>query len=158
MMVAMKFLPLLFLLSCSILSPQRADLSRPSFNHELATQRSSLIGKWYGKTSVKEGGVREWLRELRVDGTFTIKFKFTDEKKKVTEQVEAGHWGVSPGVYFSLTREVLLGTGYSALDVTNPTLYDDHKILKLGPEYFKYQSNETGTIYETFKVSEEYKL
>lgn len=154
----LKILTLSFVLSCSGLTSKKPELYKPSVNPELAAQRSNLIGKWYGRTSVKEGGVREWLRELRVDGTFTIKFKVTDGKKKVTEQVEAGYWGISPGIYFSLTREILLRAGFSALDVTNPTFYDAYTILELKPESFKYQSTETGEIYETFKVGGDYKF
>jgi hypothetical protein len=120
--------------------------------------RSLLAGRWYGSSSLREGGKREWLMERRIDGTFTVKFRVTDATGKPGDQVEAGYWGFSGGILYTITREILRGDRFHEVDTRNATFNDAYTFTEMTYNRLRYRSIDTEAEYAVERVSADFKL
>lgn len=121
-------------------------------------RREMLIGSWYAELPTKDGLLRKSLMQRRRDGTYTIKFQLFQGDKKVSEQVEAGLWGVSGHAYFTMTREMLYKNDFRAIDTTDASFYDAYRIIELKPDFFRYVSFEFNDEFSAKKVSDKLTL
>lgn len=131
---------------------------KPENSAELSARRAMLIGKWYSEIPTKDGLIRKSLMERRRDGSYTVRFQLFKGATKTLDQIEAGIWGISGNIYFTATREMLVGEVFKTLDTTDSTFYDGYEILKLEPDRFTYKSLEMGDVFEVRKVADTFKL
>jgi hypothetical protein len=123
-----------------------------------SVNRAQLIGRWVGESKVKNGGPTvKTLSERRADGTFVVQFRM-EGGGKVREQVEAGLWGFSGGIYFTLTRAIKHGARFDPVDATDASFYDAYKALVISPSEFSYRSLSTGAEFKVKKVGEDFQL
>ena len=136
--------------------PSAVDEVKPvvAVTHAL---RSMMLGRWYGEAPLTNGGKRQWLTERFEDGTFRIQFH-TDAGEGPTSQTEAGFWGVSGQIYFTITRGWLRGELFFPADPTDAMFYDAYEILEFSAERFRYRNPETGNVFDTRKVGEDFQF
>jgi hypothetical protein len=150
----------LLLVSLAACTSREHELLKPIPTEEAQKQRQLLVGRWYGEVTVKEGGARRWLMDRRVDGTYTIRFKFT-EAGQPKETAEAGLWGATAGYYFTLARESMedLKTGKFVPFDTAVAHFDDlYQIQALDSERFKYRDLGTGEEFSVKRVDASFAL
>ncbi len=145
-----------FLSSCTHVA--KIDSVKMASSLDIQVRREMLVGKWYAENPTKEGQIRKSLIERRLDGTFTVQFQLYENEKKVLDQVEAGYWGISNYIYFTITREMLSGVKFRPVDTKNATFYDGYNILELTHQFFRYTSLETSTEYIVERVPSNFKL
>ena len=101
-------------------------------------QRNFLIGTWETDSTVIGGGLQTSTISQKADGTFVIDFLSTNVNGAPTKQTETGRWGVSGGIYFTITTGFMHDGEFSAADQEDPIFYDAYKIDKLDKTTFKY--------------------
>lgn len=167
-MMKQIFLPLIFSLSfltsgCATASGytsgDKIDLDAHQNINETKMQRDALIGKWYRKQEAKNGGVSEELTVLKADGSYIFQFRTTSVKGEVESNFESGIWGVSGGYHFTMT--IAEGDSENRLFRVNPNnhrKYWVYKVLELNDSIFRYQTLETGNIFEIHKVPSDFRM
>ena len=118
--------------------------------------RSMLIGTWYGKHNMSEGGYREHIVQRFSDGSYRIRFKERDREGNVELSSEVGLWGMSGNIYFTIFRGWLDGQNFKPSDPAVDTNYDAYYILELTNERFNYKHARTGNSYTINKVADGY--
>ena len=124
------------LASCTAKSP--SDSIQWTEAKKTITYRQILIDRWEGEIFTKDGDKRSWVMERFPDGTYRVSFRVVSPGNKEIQQVEVGLWGISGGVYFTLTRGVLENDQVVPADTTDPTLYDAYRIISLTDQTFEY--------------------
>lgn len=147
---------LMGIIGCSSLD--KIHSIKPGANDDASARRELLIGKWYGEATTIEGSTRKSLMQRRADGTYTIKFQIWFNGKLKEQQVEAGIWGVSGPIYFTATREMLLGSEFKSVPVDDPTYYDAYQIESLSKDVFAYKSVETPDSFRVQRVPESFEI
>jgi hypothetical protein len=147
---------ILLLLSCA--HTPKIDSIKPDVGAPLKVERDMLVGSWYAEIPTKDGGLRKSLLQRRRDGTFTIKFLLFRNKEKVLEQVEAGFWGVSGNIYFTITREMLDKDVFKPVDTGDANYYDAYRVIDLNSKHFNYTSLDSDNEFTVKKVPDNFKL
>jgi hypothetical protein len=66
-----------------------------------------MVGTWYGEFMPEVGApLQRFVIVRKVDGTFTILARIYKDNKLIGETRNAGLWGISNGIYFTVTTEV----------------------------------------------------
>ena len=98
----------LFLLVCGCATHGTSEVSvttdKPALTKPQADKWQMMVGKWYGDQQTSEGGRKEWIDHRKNDGTYVIQFRITSKDGEVQQSVEAGEWGVSGPIYFSIFK------------------------------------------------------
>ena len=63
-----------------------------------------LVGKWKGtETNQQEFGLKkDWIVTRKIDGTYNIKFTFTDAENNVSESEYDGIWWIEDGDFYEM--------------------------------------------------------
>ncbi len=130
--------------------------SKPELTKTEHESWQNLIGKWYGKNLVKEGGTREHLIERQPNGKYLTTFKYTKPDGSIEFTTEVGLWGVSGNVYFTIFRGWIVREKLRPSDPTDPYNNDAYQIIKLTKDVFEYQSVSTGSHYLVKRVSQDF--
>ncbi len=117
-----------------------------------------MVGKWYGEQPTKEGGIRKWLVERFINGTYRIDFRISKEDGTVDVLAEVGEWGISGPVYFSSFRGWVHGERIERSDRSDPYNYDAYRILQLSDTVFEYQHYSTGNHFLVRKVAPDFRF
>ena len=117
-----------------------------------------MIGKWYGRQSTKEGGTKQELMTRSADGTYVVQFTVERKDGSKVYQTEAGHWGISGNIYFSIYRGWFREGKLIPSDSSNPHNYDAYQILELNNDKFQYKHANSGNEYIVNKVAPDFKL
>ncbi len=120
--------------------------------------RNALLGHWYGHQPTEQGGQYQWLVSRAVDGTYRIKFRMTSPEGDVTDSEEAGFWGVSEPIYFSIMRGWINGDEFTQADPRDPYFYDAYQILELSENRFDYRSYDSGSTYTVHRVDAAFQM
>ena len=118
--------------------------------------RAQLIGAWLGESPVKDGSTVKWLLKRASDGTYKVQFRITDARKMQRDQFETGFWGISGGVYFTLTRAMIENGRLIPVDTKDASFYDAYKILSSSPSEFKYKSLSTQEVFTVKRVANDF--
>lgn len=66
-----------------------------------------MAGTWFGEfTAGPSATTQRFITTRRADGTFTLEARIYEGGKVVAEARNAGLWGISNGMYFTVTTEV----------------------------------------------------
>lgn len=105
-----------------------AALAAPSEAETLA------IGTWYGEYTEAGAPTQRFLTTRFPDGTFVLRARMYD-KGSTTELVNRGLWGVSNGLYFTITTEI----NGQRTDPRNPQTTNNYIVQKQSPTEFEYK-------------------
>lgn len=142
----------------------RSALAKDSSTSEAQspTQKENwamLVGKWFGEVEIDGGGKQKWIVERYKNGTYQIHFRVFTKDGQVRDQVEAGHWGVSGPVYFSINRATRAIDGnFRETDPANPRFYDAYEVIELTHHLFRYKHFDKGIEFEVKKVDDDFEL
>ena len=123
-----------------------------------ASQRDTLIGRWYGEQERAGGKMKRWVVDAFPDGVLRITFRFYEATGAYREQVEVGEWGISGPVYFLSTKGWIDGDTFLKADTASPELYDAYRIISLEPKLFRYEHFVSGSRYTVRRVNSSFAL
>lgn len=112
----------------------------------LAQERSAaeqkLVGRWMGEFSPgPDAPVQRFITTRAADGTFTILARMYQGGKLTAEVRNAGLWGVSNGLYFTVTTEV----NGNRSDVKLPEAVSAYLVQKVEANRFEYVHVASGS-------------
>jgi hypothetical protein len=118
----------------------------------LSEQEKTAVGTWYGEfSSGADKPLQRFLSTRQPDGTYVLQARLYEKGKPTTELRNKGLWGISNGLYFTVTTEVNgLRTDFKSPEVSNPYL-----VRALGPEVFEYQHIPSGNLLRAIRVDPE---
>jgi len=131
---------------------------KPSLTLSQEETWNLLTGKWYGSQPTKDGGQKQEIMERSPQGTYKITFRVYDKDGNLKEQSEAGHWGVSGPVYFTIFRGWVEGDRLSPSNPADPYNYDAYRIIKLDNEVFEYENYSSGNKYVIKRVPNDFQF
>ena len=115
--------------------------AKPVLPNDQVAAWNLLIGTWYSKQPLKEGGYRETIAAKYSDGTYKIRFRARHENGTVVDNTEIGVWGFSGGVHFTIFRGwVQEDSSVIPSDTSDPYNYDAYQVLKLTQDEFEYRT------------------
>jgi hypothetical protein len=114
--------------------------------------RHLLIGCWYGDQPTKEGGRKQWIAQRHSDGTFRIRFRISNGRGYVEEQVESGDWGVSSRFMVYVTKSLSNDTLREKVPASDPYYWDIYEILEVDSVHLEYLAVATGNRFLVRKV------
>jgi hypothetical protein len=129
---------------------------QPTFAEE--ARREQLLGRWFGETLTNDGGTRKWLIERSDDGTYQVQFRRILGSGQSETITEAGFWGVSGPVYFTIMKGWVDGGSFHPADPADATLYDAYEVVEINDEKFRYRNLSTGSEYAVRRVGAEFVL
>jgi hypothetical protein len=98
-----------------------------------------MVGNWLCESEVNSGGVKKWLARRHADGTYELTFlSRANGMDEVTK--EAGLWGISGPIYFTITMGLAEGGEIQPITVASSYFNDAYQIIRLDQEYFEYES------------------
>ena len=173
-MTHLRYLTTLLIVStmttaCSNLPGKTADefiqTATVEHEHSQAKRRLFMIGRWYGHQDMSGGGSREQLMTRYADGTYEIVFRMLDDaEKEFYRKTETGMWGIAGPVYFTIYLGVIDIDPISGQRMLSPAdrqhamNYDAYRIIDLTDERFRYESYNSGSVYEIRKVPDDFDL
>lgn len=150
----------LSLAGCATTNTSRVAVTsqKPSLTLSQEETWNLMIGKWYGRQPTKDGGKKQEIVERSPHGTYKITFRIYDKDGNIKEQSEAGHWGVSGPVYFTIFRGWIEGDQLSPANPADPYNYDAYKIVKLNNDVFEYEHYSSGNKYVIKRVPNDFQF
>jgi hypothetical protein len=108
-----------------------------------------MVGTWYGEFAPRPGmPVQRFLYNRKADGSFTLVARLYAPGKPPTELRNSGLWGISNGLYFTVTTEVDgVRTDTRSPDTINPYLVQD-----LQQDAFSYRHVLSGNVFRVVRV------
>src|SRR4051794_9334809 len=84
-----------------------AAIGAHSAEPERSADERSMVGTWYGEFLPSMGApLQRFITTRMADGTFTLHARIYQGDKAIADARNAGLWGVSNGIYFTVTTEV----------------------------------------------------
>lgn len=153
-----SILIMLAMMGCATTHTSTEEITsvKPSLPSSQEEAWNLLIGKWYGSQPTKDGGEKKEIVERSPQGTYQITFRIYGKDGQYKEQTEAGQWGVSGPVYFTIFRGWVKGNRFSPSNPADPYNYDAYRIIKLNNEEFGYENYSSGNRYIVKRVSDDF--
>lgn len=131
---------------CAIVLVAMAATNAVAQEQSIAEQR--MVGTWYGEFAPSANSpvqraitVQRFITVRRADGTFTLQARMYQGDKKVAEARNSGMWGISNGMYFTVTTEV---NGMPS-DAKRPEAINAYLVKALDPNRFDYMHVASGS-------------
>jgi hypothetical protein len=106
----------------------------------MAEQR--MVGTWYGEFAPSASSpAQRFITVRRADGTFTLQARMYQDGKKVAEARNSGMWGISNGMYFTVTTEV----NGKPSDAKRPEAINAYLVKVLDANRFEYMHVASGS-------------
>lgn len=132
---------------------------KPSSSTHLKDRWTMMVGKWLGEIDIKGGGKQKWLVQRFPNGTYKIHFRIYLKDGSVQNVIEAGHWGISGPIYFSINRAIADENGeFRATDPSDPHYYDAYEIKEFTDKILRYRHFETDNEFQIKKVKPDFVL
>ena len=117
-----------------------------------------LIGTWHGSQRTKDGGVYNWVMRHSANGLYMHESQTVTPDGKVEYQVEVGEWGMGGNIYFSIFKGWIEDNKFKPADPIDPINRDVYQIIELTDTLFRYKHLDSGEVYSTEKVADDFKL
>ena len=129
-------------------------LNQPLAPPKTRQHRENLIGQWHRTQPTSQGGTDSQIAVLHADGTYIFWFKQTSSNGTVDEFGEAGYWGVSGNIHFTITQAFMEDGQIFPANPEDPTNYLAYKILRLSDDIFTYQTLVTGNVFTMKRLND----
>jgi len=114
-----------------------------------STGETRLVGTWYGEFSPNASSpVQRFITTRRVDGTFDLQARMYQDNKMVGEARNNGMWGLSNGMYFTVTTEV----NGKPSDPKRPEAVNAYLVKSLEADRFSYVHVASGGQFTVTRV------
>lgn len=115
----------------------------------LSETEQLMVGTWYGEFApAPSRPVQRFVTTRNPDGSFTIHARLYDGGKQVGELRNQGIWGVSNGMYFTVTTEVNGGK----TDPRVPEVINAYLVQSLAGNEFEYVHVASGNRFKVVRV------
>lgn len=117
--------------------------------HAQSREEQLAAGAWYGEFSAgADKPVQKFITVRNADGSFSLQARMYEKGKAVSEVRNQGLWGVSNGMYFTVTTTVNgQGTNKRSSDVVNAYL-----LQRLSADEFEYQHVASGNSFRVTRI------
>lgn len=120
-----------------------------------SADETTLVGTWLGEYSPAPGApVQRFLTKRAADGTFTLVARMYEAGKAPTELVNTGIWGISNGMYFTVTSSV----NGTPTNTRNPETISPYLVRDLQNDTFTFQHVLTGVLLKVSRVAPDTRL
>lgn len=120
-----------------------------------SADETALVGTWLGEYAPAPGApVQRFLTQRAADGTFTLVSRMYEPGKAPTELVNTGIWGISNGMYFTVTSSV---NGIPT-NTRNPETISPYLVRDLQKDTFTFQHVLTGVLLKVSRVAPDTRL
>ncbi|MGE0329417.1 MAG: hypothetical protein AB7P37_01840 [Ramlibacter sp.] len=115
-----------------------------------ASEHETLAaGSWYGEVpATADQPLQRFMTQRQPDGTFTLLTRLYQNGRAVSELRNAGLWGVSNGLYFTITTEI----NGKRTETRTTELSNAYLIRSLTAEAFEYQHIASGRMFRVKRV------
>ncbi len=130
---------------------QAADPAPSSPSPEVArsADEQRLVGTWYGEfTPGGNAPMQRFITTRKADGTFSLRARMYQGSKMVAEARNSGLWGISNGMYFTVTTEV----NGTRSDPKLPEAINAYLVQTLKPDWFQYVHFASGRQFVVVRV------
>ena len=115
----------------------------------------TLTGTWLGEyRPMPNAPVQRHLTTRNADGTFTLTARMYEPGKTPSELVNTGIWGVSNGMYFTVTTAV----NGTPTNTRNPETISPYLVRDLQKDSLSFQHVLSGVVLKAARVAPETKL
>ena len=120
-----------------------------------SAQEAAATGRWFAEYAPNpQAPVQRFIMQRNPDGTFTLQSRMYAQGKMVGELRNAGLWGISNGLFFTVTTEV----NGQKTDTKNPETVNPYLVRTLDKQRFVYQHIPTGTVLSARPVDAAFQL
>ena len=108
---------------------------------------SQAVGTWYGEFTEAGAPTQRFLTTRFPDGTYTLRARLYD-KNPPTELVNRGLWGISNGLYFTITTEI----NGQPVDARNAQAANHYLVQSQSPTEFVYRHLASNRSFRVVRV------
>lgn len=120
-----------------------------------SADETTLAGTWLGEYAPAPGApLQRFLTKRAADGSFTLVAKMYETGKPPIELVNTGIWGVSNGMYFTVTTTV----NGTPTNTKNPETISPYLVRDLQKDSFTFQHVLSGVLLKVSRVAPDTKL
>lgn len=132
-----------FALACCLACALPATAGPPSESEQL------MVGTWYGEFAPDPSKpVQRFITTRNADGSFALHARLYDHGKVIGELRNRGIWGVSNGMYFTVTTEV----NERKTDPRIPDVINAYLVQVLAGNDFEYVHVASGNRFKVARV------
>lgn len=114
-----------------------------------STDEQALVGTWYGEFLPEVNApLQRFITVRKADGTFTLHARMYQNDKLIGEARNNGLWGISNGIYFTVTTEV---NGVRS-DPKLPQAINAYLVKSVKADRFEYVHFATGRDFVVTRV------
>lgn len=112
-------------------------------------EEDAMVGTWYGEFLPEVAApLQRFITVRKADGTFTLHARMYQNDKLIGEARNTGLWGISNGIYFTVTTEV---NGVRS-DPKLPQAINAYLVKSLKTDRFEYVHFATGRDFVVTRV------
>jgi hypothetical protein len=108
-----------------------------------------MAGTWYGEFApTPKKAVQRFVTTRNADGSFTLHARLYEDGKVVSDLRNRGLWGISNGIYFTVTTEV----NGQKTEPRHPEVINAYLVQSLGADVFEYVHVASGNRFRVMRV------
>lgn len=109
-----------------------------------------MVGSWYGESAPSSGKLlQRFVTTRHADGTYSLHARLYDKGKVVADMRHGGLWGVSHGLYFTITTEV---NGRKSSPRSSDAM-NAYSVQALGADSFEYVHVASGNRFRVRRLA-----
>lgn len=116
--------------------------------------RTTLVGKWFGKHTNDEGQEVLEICELFSNGEFELSFVNEQAEDAHQQTIERGLWGLCNDIHFTITLIQEIDEKSYQADTELAENYHAYKVLRLDGQVFEYQHVESKETFSLIRVED----
>jgi hypothetical protein len=124
-------------------------LAAPAAAQKHSDAESRAVGTWYGEYQpAPRQALQRFITTRSADGTFVLHARMYDNGRLVADLRNSGLWGVSNGMYFTVTTEV----NDRRTEARTPEVINAYLVQKLDGDDFEYVHVASGNRFRVKRV------
>ena len=133
-------------------APAAVEGASPRFSHA----EQLMVGTWFGDAVLpgKPETLQQFLATRRADGTYTLEVRNYQEGRMRQRIVNSGVWGISNGIYVTLTTDV---EGQKTV-LSDPSYTQVYVLRGLSANEFRYTHVGSGREFRVVRSTADFRL